>query len=253
MTREEANLLTKKNLVVALLAALLSLSMGQTNPGSTQTGPADSHTSNLADQGVFLLSVAGRTLGTEKFEIRSFPDKVEAQAEIHLRLEQGGKTSDVKTLPHLTLDRQLHPLTYTWSQKGAQSSQLEVNFRSSPVEARYKTINGQEDRRDFGLPKDVTVLDDNVLHHYQLMVDRYRLTGGGKQTFRAFIPQEALPGVVTVEDLGQEAANIDGAPFNLGHLVVTSELARIDLWVDGQQRLQRVSIPSAQFEAIRKK
>jgi hypothetical protein len=143
-------------------------------------------------------------------------------------------------------------VTYTWNQKGAQSSELAIDFRSSPVQTRYRTVTGEDDQRDFELPKDVVVLDHNVVHHYQLLAARFRAGGGGKQSFSAFIPQEALPGALTVEDAGEEDIAINGRQVKLAHLVVTTELARIELWVDGRSQLQRMSVPAAQFEAVRK-
>ena len=208
---------------------------------------------DLNDRGTFELYAAGKNIGTEKFEIRTRPDAVEAVGEIHLRVEQDGKTMEVRTSPSLVLDLQLHPLSYTWSQKGAQSSQISVDFRSSPARTRLKTVSGAEEKRDFKLPKDVLVLDDNVLHHYQLVVDRYDQAAGGKQTFQAFIPQEALPGVITVEPAGAGPVTVEGVTLTLRHLVLTTELAHVDLWVDDQARLQVVSVPESQFQAIRKK
>jgi len=227
----------------------LATSLPSPNPPAFAAGQAVS--AAIADRGVFEFSLAGKTIGTEVFEIRSSAEKVEAQAEIHLRVERDGKTIDVKTYPHLVLDNKLQPLTYTWKQKGSQSSQLEVDFRSSPVQARYKTVNGQEDRRDFDLAKDVLVLDDNVVHHYQLVVDRYALTAGGKQTLTAFIPQEALPGSLSIEKIGTEAPPVQGSTLNLHHLVITTELAHVSLWVDEHRRLERIVIPEVQFEAVR--
>lgn len=210
--------------------------------------PAD-----LNDHGVFEIFATGQSIGTEKFEIRAGSKQIEAQAEVHLRLQQGGKTVEVKTMPTLLLDPQLHALSYTWSQKGSQSSQLTIDFRSSPVRTRYKGVNGENDDRDFKLPKDVVVLDDNIVHHYQLVVDRYDQTSKGKQSFHAFIPQEALPGEITVQDMGTQPVTVEGTTQNLRHLVLTTELAGIDLWVDDQGHLQVVSAPVAQFQAVRKK
>lgn len=192
-------------------------------------------------------------MGTETFDIRSRDDRVEAEAKIELRIEHEGKVEEFKTFPKLVLDAALQPLTYSWSQKGPQSSQLEVDFRSPPAKVHYRTIAGEDDHRDFELPKDVVVLDVNVVHHYQLAVYRYQRTAGGKQTFQVFVPQEALPGPLEVEETGQESVEIDARPQTLRHLVFSAELARIDLWVDAQQRLQRMSIPAAQLEAVRKK
>lgn len=197
--------------------------------------------------------MGGQPVGTEIFDIRSTGDRVEAEAKIELRIERDGKVEEFKTFSKLVLDAAFQPLTYSWSQKGPQSSQLEVDFRSPPAKARYRTIAGEDDRRDFELPKDVVVLDINVVHHYQLAVYRYRRTDGGKQTFQVFVPQEAMPGPLEVEEAGQESVEINARLETLQHLVISAELARIDLWVDDQQRLQRMSIPAAQLEAVRKK
>ena len=192
-------------------------------------------------------------MGTETFDLRSTGDRVEAEAKVELRIQRDGKVDEFKTFPKLVLGSALQPLTYSWSQKGSQSSELEVDFRSSPAKARYRTIAGEDDRRDFELPKDILVLDDNVVHHYQLVVCRYFRTSGGKQTFQVFVPQEAMPGLLEVEETGQENVQIAGRSETLRHLLVSAELARIDLWVDKEQRLQRISIPVAQLEAERKK
>jgi hypothetical protein len=205
------------------------------------------------DHGLFVLSVAGQPVGTETFDIRFTAKRVEAEAKIDLRVEREGKVLSFKTSPKLVLDSALQPLTYTWNQKGSESSQLEVDFRSSPAKTRYRTVAGEDDRRDFELPKDILVLDDNVIHHYQLVVCRYYRTSGGKQTFQVFIPQEAMPGRLEVEETGQENVEIAGRSERLRHLLVSAELARIDLWVDKDQRLQRISIPAAQLEAERKR
>ncbi len=214
---------------------------------------AQSPPANVDDQGEFERLVEGRPVGTEKFEIRAVKDGFDAHAEVHLRVVQNGKTIEGRSFPRLTLNAQLRPLVYTWSQKGTQSSELSVDFRVTPAKTTYKTVNGQEDNRTFQFLPDVAVLDENVVHHYQLLVDRYRQTSGGKQTFHVFVPQEATPGDVTVEDAGAEPIDVGGKSLNLHHLVVTAELARVDIWVDDQQRIEKLSIPDAHFDAVRKR
>jgi hypothetical protein len=236
-------------LLPPILAGVLACSvatLGQETPGKPRLV-------NVDDEGVFVISLAGRPVGTERFKIHSSLGKIEAQGEIRLHIEQNGKAVGVQSFPELVLDPQLRPLTYTWNQKGSQSSRLEVDFRGKLTRARYKTISGDEDDRDFELPPDVVVLDDNVVHHYQLITARYQAMGGGKQTFRVFVPQEALPSLLTVEDMGIAASTIDGITANLRHLLITTEVTHIDLWVDDQQHIERVSVPATQLEAVRKR
>lgn len=208
---------------------------------------------DLNDHGTFEIFAAGKSMGTETFEIRVRADQIAAQGDVHLQVEQNGKRLEIRTSSNLSLDPDFDPLSYTWSQKGAQSSQLSIDFRTQPTHARYKTVSGQDDRRDFKLDKDVIVLDDNVIHHYQLAVARYDQAKGGTQAFRAFIPQEATPGVITLNSLGSEPITVDGGKRTLRHFLLTAQLAQINLWVDDQGHLQLVSAPDAQYQAMRKK
>jgi len=249
LSRKELALYPSLILLPPLWAGILACSvatLGQETPGNPRLV-------NVDDEGVFVISLAGRPVGTERFKIHSSLGKVEAQGEIRLHIEQNGKTVGVQSFPDLVLDPQLRPVTYTWNQKGPQSSRLEVDFSGKLARVRYKTISGDEDNRDFELPPDVVVLDDNVVHHYQLIIARYETMGGGKQTFRVFVPQEALPSLLTVEDMGNATTAIGGVTANLRHLVITTDVTHIDLWVDDQQHIERVSVPEAQLEAIRKR
>ncbi|MBZ5672546.1 MAG: hypothetical protein LAO04_22830, partial [Acidobacteriia bacterium] len=170
-----------------------------------------------------------------------------------LRVMQEGRTLDFKTTSKLTLTPDLVPQTYEWDQKGAQSSRLEIDLHSTPATARYRTVAGGDDVREFDLPRNVLILDSNVIHHFELALMRFRRAGGSKQTFPAFVPQQALPGSLSIEETGEENVDIDGKTRKLRHLVLTTENAQIDLWADGQDRLQKLSIPAAQLEVIRQK
>ncbi|MFZ0964933.1 MAG: hypothetical protein WAO35_29095 [Terriglobia bacterium] len=232
--------------LVALLAGLPSAGLlaGQT-PNVT---PPD-----LNDRGTFEISVAGKIVGTETFEIRRRSDRIEAQGDVHLMVQQKGRTVEVRTSSNLLLDPHFAPLSYTWNQKGAHSSQLSIDFRARPAHVRYKTVNGQEDRRDFMLEKDIVVLDDNAIDQYELALARYDQAKGGTQTFRAFTPQEALPGVITLKSLATESVAVNGDQRTLRRFLLTTELAQVSLWIDDQGRLQLVSSPITQFQAMRKK
>jgi len=208
---------------------------------------------NVDDEGVFLISMAGRPVGSESFQIRSSRGRIEARGDIRLNIEKNGKTVSVESFPDLVTDSQLRPLTYAWRLHGPQSSRLEVDFRARPAKVRYHTINGSEDTREFDLLPDVMVLDDNVIHHFQLIAARLQALGGGKQTLSVFVPQEALPSLMTVEDLGTSAMQDSPAGSGLRHLLITTDVTHVDLWVDDKLHVQRVSVPAAQLEALRKK
>ena len=221
--------------------------------GQAPVSPGSAPASSLNDQGVFQLFLAGRRIGSEKFEIQSTKDQTSAKAETEFQIEKGQKLVLIKTSSSLVLNAQLVPLTYNWSMKSPQASSLEADFRSKPAKLRYRTVTGEVDERDFSLLPDIVLLDNNVFHHFELLAERYRLTPGGKQVFRAFVPQDALPGELSVEGKGKKTVKIRGQSEELQHLVVTTELAQIDLWLDDQRHLQRVLIGAAQLEAVRER
>ena len=207
---------------------------------------------DLNDRGTFEIVAAGTSIGTEAFEIRARSDQIEAQGTIHLQVERNGRKTEIRSATKLLLDRHLDPFSYTWNQQGEQSSRLSIDFRSQPAQVHYKTVSGQDDLRDFTLDKDVIILDDNVIHHYQLAVARFDQAKGGIQSFRAFIPQEAMPGVITLRCVGLESVTVDGNERTLRHFLLTTELAQISLWVDDKGHLQLVEAPDAQYQATRK-
>lgn len=206
---------------------------------------------DVNDRGTFEIYSAGANIGSETFDIHTAGERIEASSTSHLQGSQNGKKFDVQTSSALTLDSYLDPLSYTWTQKGTPSSQLSVEFRPKAAHATYKQVNGQSDRRDFKLDKDVVVLDDNIIHHYQLALARYDQSKGGVQALRGFIPQEAMPGVITLQFLGSGPVNVKGNSLVLRHFVLTSDNAQISLWTDDQGRLQVVSSADNQFQAVR--
>jgi hypothetical protein len=203
------------------------------------------------DEGSFILMLKGQQIGTERFRIHARGDDLEASARIEFRAGQDGNPVDFKTFPDLILNSQLQPISYTWNQKGARSSRLQMDFSPGSARVRYHTVTGQQDDREFHLLRDVIVLDDNVIYQYELAAWRYAMTAGGQQTFTAFIPQEALPGTLTVTEVGKEPIRIGGKKVTCNHLVISTDNARIDLWLDSDWRLERMDRASEQFVAFR--
>jgi hypothetical protein len=241
-----------KRIAAALVAVVLTLGAGRTASTAEPKSAAPPATVDLNDQGTFKISFAGQPFGTEQFSIRSSPGEVQAEAEIQLHFEQGGQGVKLKAIPRLVLNPQLNPLTYSLNQSGSQAFHLEVDFRTSPATSLLKLADGSDDqRRDLELHGEIVILDDNVIHHYQVLVDRFALKSARKQTFNADIPQEAVPGVLTVMEMKPQDMELNGHRLTLRHFVVSTELAQIDLWVDAAQHLQRLYNPVLQLEAVR--
>jgi hypothetical protein len=158
----------------------------------------------------------------------------------------------VDTTSTYVLDSQLNPISYSWAQKGAQSSQLSVDFHSKPARVRYKEVSGKEEQQKFKLDNDVVVLDDNVIHHYELALDRYNQAQGGPQVLSGFIPQEAQQGVIILNYVGLDQTTLNGSQVTLRHFSLAADSVQINLWADDQGRLQIVSTADLKLQAIRK-
>lgn len=228
-----------KTLALSLLALIAPFEA----LGQSPAAPA------INDQGTFVISYQGQAIGTEKFSIRSGSKQVEAEGQISLHYTDAGKKMDLETSPKLVLTPALDPVAYNWEEKSPDTNRLEVDFRSSPARSTLTKSDGRQDVREFQFGPNLVVLDDNVVHHYELLAWRYLASAGGTQSFNGYIPQEALPGglAVTEADTGL------GKQKHPKHLIVTTDNLRVDLWVDRSGRVERVSFPSAQLEAVRKK
>ncbi len=217
---------------------------------AAQNSTASPAPQEYSDQGTFVLKLAGREYGTEKFIIQSDKDKVTTQSESQLR--DAATSQTIQMTSKLVLNGALEPQSYTWTDNGPQKFNLSVDFAGGIAKSKLHRPNGKDDVRDFRLPKNILILDNNVLIHYEILIDRFMKSGGGKQILQAYIPQSATPGTLTVQDAGMETMAVGGSPRSLRHLVVLSDNAQIDLWVDGNDRLQRLYWGVPQIEALRK-
>lgn len=231
----------------ALCGARLLGHAQTSTPAAAPAKPA-----GVADHGTFVLKHEGKEVGSEKFVIQTVEGKIQAEGETELREGEGRHARLITTYSKLILDSALDPQVYTWSTKEPKKYNLFVDFTTPLAKCQLHQPDGKDDIREFQLPKDVVILDNNVIHHYQLLVDRYNRTPGGKRLFKAFIPQAAMPGELTVQDAGTENLPPAGTTQPLRHLVVTTDNAQIDLWEDAAGHLERLYWSTQKLEALRR-
>lgn len=232
--------------LLAFASASFFLVMGALVSTAAAQPPA-----SFADHGTFILFLEGHKIGTERFQVRSLNADIRASATVEFAVQSDGKTLKFKTFPNLLLDSRLDPVSYDWEQKGAESSRIDIDFRHHPAQVRFRTVRGRKDYREFYLHPDVVILDDNIVDQYELLAWRYFMAGGGNQAFAAFIPQEGIPGRVEVSRLADTKIEAAGRKRACRHLLVTTNQARINLWVDSAGRLLRMEKSSSHFAAVR--
>jgi hypothetical protein len=93
----------------------------------------------------------------------------------------------------------------------------------------------------------VAVLDNNPYDHYALLAQLYDWKTGGKQDFPVLIPQDVIPGSISVESLGPQ--QIENAQYE--RLRVSTTDLEILLYLDATHRLMRMDVPSSKVTILR--
>lgn len=198
-----------------------------------------------SDKGKFRDVVNGKEVGSEDFEISPSPDGWLAHATATVRAAQGPET-------HITSQLQLRadgaPVHYEWTTvTGSKRAGASVDFDNGTATIHVQVNGGKPFTQQFFFHAPViAILDDNLYHQYAILADLYDWSKKGEQTFPVLIPQEMTPGTIRVEALDPE--NDNGKNFE--RLRVRSQDLELILYLEGN-RLERVSVPSANAEIIR--
>ena len=204
-------------------------------------GPAAAQTT--LDQGTFTISRNGTVVGRESFTVRRAP---------------GGGSSIVARATIEYDDRRLTPVLRADSVGSATEYQLEVRTAPNATEiltgeirrgrfsATMQTPRG-EHMNQYVVSEGALILDEDVFHQYYL-VARGKRTG----TVPVVIPHRNVQVTMRVEDRGASSVTIAGQvlPARLLALVEPGGADR-QIWVDGQNRVLKVQIPSRGVVAVR--
>lgn len=222
-----------------------SSSLTVNSPSKLLASAADSSTSLHPQKGKFRDMVNGKEVGSEEFEISSSGDGWVAHGSASVRAASGPET-------HITSELQLRadgsPVHYEWATSaGSKKAGASVDFNNGTATIHVQVNGGKPFTQQFFFKTPVVaILDDNLYHQYAILAGLYDWSKKGPQTVSVLIPQEMLPGTVTVEAMDPE--NSDGK--NVNRLRVRSQDLEIILYLDGD-RLTRVSVPSSNAEIVR--
>jgi hypothetical protein len=223
-------------LFAATLASLLLLAAGSPKAA----GPPSPFS---AEKGKFRILVNGQQAGKEDFEIQPSGENWIAQGTTELQSPQG--STRVKGTLELHPDGS--PVRYEWSTQGAKKAGATIVFNGATanVELRLEGSRPFTQQFTFNSPR-IAVLDNNLYYQYAILARLYDWEKKGAQTFSVLVPQEMVPGTITVESLGKQ----DVAGAKLEELRVKTEDLEIDLYLEGQ-RLVRIVSPAANAEILR--
>ena len=197
------------------------------------------------DKGKFRIVVDGQPVGREEFQISPEGSRWVARGKVDVSVPGGGSE---KYSAVLDLNPDGTPTRYEWSAEGGKKRSIAVDFDGGVAKMALRKEGGQPfvQQFSFGTPR-VVILDNNLYHQYAILARLYDWRARGTQTFPVLIPQDQMPGTITVTSLGTQS--VQGASMEV--LRVHSADLDIDLYLDSSRRLVRLSVPSSKAEIVR--
>ena len=196
----------------------------------------------VIDQGTFRLSVAGRDVGRDSFNIlrSGSGDDARILAQGWVDLEQRRINSIVETTAGYGLTR------YQATVSGAGiADTIKVQVSGRRLELTVRSPAGER-MREARAPAGAVLLEENVVHQYYFV--------GVLAREGASIPVIAPggdTGGLEVQALTRETVTIGGQQVEATRLGLSANGVERRLWIDAQGRVLRLEIPSTGFLAER--
>jgi hypothetical protein len=227
-----------------LTAMLLSfLAFGLLAHAAQKKGPAGSVFS--PDKGKLNILLDGKSVGREEFEITSSGGGWIAKGTTKINPPQGASSTVTGTL---TLQPDGAPISYEWTSQAEKTNGAHILFVNgvAKITLQMQGAHAFEQDLSFGSPL-IVVLDNNLYHQYAVLARVYDWSRRGTQSYSVLVPQELLPGTVTVDWAG--AISADGKAYE-GLKVSTADLEVI-LCLDTNHRFMRLEVASAKVVVVR--
>lgn len=199
----------------------------------------------VSDKGKFKILVNDNPVGHEEFEITQNGGIWTGKGTTHISPE-GSPAAVVNGT--LTLEPNGDPISYEWTSQADKTNSAHIAFANSIAKMTVQLQGSRpfDQELTFTSPL-VVILDDNLYYQYAILARVYDWSRRGTQTFPVLIPQELLPGTITVDWAG--AVTADGKTYE-GLKVVTSDL-QVILYLDNNHRLMRLEVPSSKAAVVR--
>jgi hypothetical protein len=202
--------------------------------------PAGTPSVFASDKGKLRITLDGQVVGSEEFEISLSGDAWVEHSSISAHAPGGGP--DIKASGQLKLSADGAPLRYDWSAEAQKKATGFVEFVSGTAKCSADLGGPSPLRKDFvfNSPR-IAVLDNNLYYQFAVLARMYDWKAGGKQSFPVVIPQDMVPGTISVESLGQQQAG-NGRYETLR---VSSPDLEIMIYLDSNHRMMRMQVPAS--------
>ena len=191
------------------------------------------------DKGKLRITINGQQVGSEEFEISATGDAWLERSSMSAHVPGGG---DLKAAGQLKLSASGEPIRYDWSAEALKKATGAVDFVGATAKCSADLGGVSPLRKDFVFTSPrVAVLDNNLYYQFAVLTRLYDWKAGGKQTFPVLIPQDMVPGSISVEAIGpQQAGN-----GKYEAVRVSSSDLEITIYLDANHRMMRLEVPSS--------
>jgi len=201
--------------------------------------PADAPSVFSADKGKLRITINGQTVGNEDFEISQNGGAWIEHSSMSAHAPGG---VEIKATGQLKLSADGAPMRYDWSAEAQKKATGFVDFVSGTAKCSADLGMPSLLRKDFVFTSPrIAVLDNNLYYQFGVLARIYDWKARGKQTFPVVIPQDMVPGTISVESLGpQQAGN-----GKYEAVRVSSPDLEIMIYLDANHRMMRLEVPSS--------
>jgi hypothetical protein len=201
--------------------------------------PAGSPAVFASDKGKLRITINGQTVGSEDFEISPSGDAWIEHSSTSAHAPGG---PDIKASGQLKLAADGAPMHYDWSAEAQKKASGSVEFVNGTAKCAADLGGSSPLRKDFVFTSPhIAVLDNNLYYQFAVLTRLYDWKAGGKQQFPVVIPQDMVPGTISVESLGQQQAG-NG---RYEEVRVSTPDLEIMVYLDAGHRMMRLEVPSS--------
>ena len=204
------------------------------------------------DEGTFIVEVGGRAVGTETFRIRrsGFGDNARTIAQGTLDIVEDGSRQTIQSLlgaigGGMFLD--------AYQVKVSPPSELSIRLerRGSRMISETSSRSGVEEREyRRALPQTPTVVLDRFFAHHYFFIARYQTPS--EFHLSAILPRPGGQSNGTLRMAEVETLTLGGqTTIQAQRLELRIDGFVHDIWLDAQNRVLRVQIPSLDYVAVR--
>jgi uncharacterized protein len=225
-----------KNLILLVLAIVLALFSKGTPVARGQGAAARPNAAEGA--GTYMTYLGAQQLGAESYTLKT-------NADGSRRTEAEATFTGLKFKAVSVFGPDNRPLSFETETNGSKT--LAEEFTAAGVKVRAA---GQPEREVPGRPR--ALLENGLWHHFIFLLAQYDAARGGRQSFEAFLPAQALAFNITLERDASPSFDLKGRRVATEHWRAATDLGlEFEIWADAARTPLVISVPAQRVRAVR--